>query len=53
MIPEHMFTSVEAYLADDGQEVHAIRALLEVVRRQDRALDEILAELEDLRQARS
>jgi hypothetical protein len=48
MIPEHMYTSVEMYLADNGQEAHAVRALLEIVRKQDRALDEMQVQIADL-----
>ena len=49
MIPEYMYTSVEGYVADEPpQFTHAMRSLLEIVRKLDGALDEATVRLDEL-----
>jgi hypothetical protein len=47
MIPEHLYTSVEMYV-DEEETQHAFRALLAVVREQDKAMTEMREQVDIL-----
>jgi hypothetical protein len=47
MIPEHLYTSVEMYVEEEETQ-HAFRALLAVVREQDKAMTEMREQVDIL-----